>query len=129
MEGLASERPFHALGMWIFMLSFAGFPLTGGFIGKFYVFSATYQAGWWWLVVIGVIATAVSLGYYLAVIRAMYMRPSQVTGTVVAVGGSGRKDPGLDATVLVAIAVVIGSFFFAQPLIDVVREATTSLLF
>lgn len=129
MEGLAAERPFHALGMWIFMLSFAGFPLTGGFIGKLYVFLAAYKAGWWWLVVIGVVATTVSLGYYLSVIRAMYMRPSQVPATVVAVGGSGRRDLGLDATILAAIVVVIGSFFFAQPIIDVVSEAAASLLF
>ena len=42
------------------LTSVAGFPLTGGMIGKFYVFSAAYEAGWWWLVVIGVVATAVS---------------------------------------------------------------------
>ena len=33
----------------VFMLGFAGFPFTGGMIGKFYVFSAAYEAGWWWL--------------------------------------------------------------------------------
>ena len=129
MEGLGWERPFHGAAMWIFMLGFAGFPLTGGFIGKLYVFLAIDKAGWWWLVVIGVIATAVSLAYYLGVIRAMYMRPSQVTGTVVAVGGSGRRDAGLDAAVLVAMVVTVGSFFFAQPIIDVVRDAAASLLF
>ena len=129
MEGLGWERPFHGAAMWIFMLGFAGFPLTGGFIGKLYVFLAIDKAGWWWLVVIGVIATAVSLAYYLWVIRAMYMRPSQVTGTVVAVGGSGRRDAGLDAAVLVAMVVTVGSFFFAQPIIDVVRDAAASLLF
>ena len=66
--------------MWVFMLGFAGFPLTGGLIGKFYVFSAAYEAGWWWLVVIGVIATAVSISYYLAVVRSMYMRPGLGAG-------------------------------------------------
>ena len=42
--------------MWVFMLGFAGFPFTGGMIGKFYVFSAAYEAGWWWLIVIGNLA-------------------------------------------------------------------------
>ena len=129
MEGLGWERPLHGAAMWLFMLSFAGFPLTGGFIGKLYVFLAIDKAGWWWLVVIGVIATAVSLAYYLGVIRAMYMRPSQVTGTVVAVGGSGRRDLGLDAVVIIAMVVTVGSFFFAQSIIHVVRDAATSLLF
>ena len=67
--------------MWVFMLGLAGFPLTGGFVGKFYVFSAAYEAGWWWLVVVGVVATAVSLSYYLRVVRAMYMRPDPARRT------------------------------------------------
>jgi len=66
--------------MWVFMLAFAGFPFTGGLVGKFYVFSAAYEAGWWWLIVIGVIATAVSIYYYLAVVKAMYMRPTGDNG-------------------------------------------------
>ena len=56
------------------MLGFAGFPLTGGFFGKLFVFSAAYEAGEWWLVLVGVAATAVSLAYYLNVVRWMYMR-------------------------------------------------------
>jgi hypothetical protein len=64
--------------MWVFMLSLAGFPLTGGFLGKLFVFSAIYEAGWWWLVVIGVLATALSLAYYLNIVRALYMRSGEV---------------------------------------------------
>ncbi len=60
LEGLGWERPFLGIAMWWFMLSMAGFPLTGGFLGKLFVFSAVYEAGWWWLVVIGVLATALS---------------------------------------------------------------------
>jgi NADH-quinone oxidoreductase subunit N len=73
LAGFGWERPFYGISMWAFMLGF-GFPLTGGFIGKLYVFSAAYEAGWWWLIVIGVVATMVSAAYYLAVVRAMYMR-------------------------------------------------------
>ena len=73
------------------MLSLAGFPLTGGFLGKLFVFSAIYEAGWWWLVVLGVLATALSLAYYLNIVRALYMRSGEVApGTVVAAGGSRR---------------------------------------
>ena len=77
--------------MWVFMLGFAGLPLTGGFVGKFYVFAAAYEHGWTWLVIVGVVATAVSLYYYLGVIRAMYMRPAeelQLAQPVAVVGGS-----------------------------------------
>ena len=75
LGGLGWERPFLGAALWVFMLGFMGMPLTGGLIGKFYVFSAAYEAGWWWLIVAGVIATAISLYYYLGVIRAIYLRP------------------------------------------------------
>jgi len=89
LEGLGWERPFLGVGMWVFVLSMAGFPLTGGFLGKLFVFSAIYEAGWWWLVVIGVLATALSLAYYLSIVRALFMRQGDEplpTG-VVAAGG------------------------------------------
>ena len=54
LAGFGWERPFLGVSMWVFMLGFLGFPLTGGFIGKFYVFAAAYDRGWWWLIVIGV---------------------------------------------------------------------------
>jgi len=75
LAGMGWERPFLGVAMWTFMLGFAGFPLTGGFVGKLYVFAAAYEAGWWWLIVAGAAATAVSLYYYLGVVRALYMRP------------------------------------------------------
>ena len=46
LAGFGWERPFLGVAMWVFMLGFAGFPLTGGFVGKFYVFSAAYERGW-----------------------------------------------------------------------------------
>jgi len=112
--------------MWVFMLGFMGMPLTGGLIGKFYVFSAAYEAGLWWLVVAGVIATAISLAYYLGVIRALYLRPGVELRPVVA-GGSPPRDPLLHATVALAVAVTVGSFFFVQPLIDLASDAAASL--
>ena len=55
LAGFGWERPFLGVSMSIFMLGFLGFPVTGGFVGKFYVFASAYQHGWWWLVVIGAI--------------------------------------------------------------------------
>jgi NADH-quinone oxidoreductase subunit N len=130
LAGLGWERPMHGVAMWVFMLSFAGFPLTGGFLGKFTVFSAVYESGWWWLVVIGVVATAVSVAYYLAVVRALYMRPSQVVGSVpVAVGGSPPVDRALDLALLGAVVVVIGSFFAVGPLFELAEKAVAQLPF
>jgi NADH-quinone oxidoreductase subunit N len=130
LGGLGWERPFLGVGMWVFMLSLAGFPLTGGFLGKLFVFSAIYEAGWWWLLVIGVLATALSLAYYLNIVRALYMRSGEVpSGTVVAAGGSPPRDLLLEGAVAAGIVVTIGSFFFVQPLVDAARDAAASLPF
>src|SRR4029079_7639551 len=42
LAGFGWERPLLGVSMWAFMLGFAGFPLTGGFVGKFYAFAAAY---------------------------------------------------------------------------------------
>jgi NADH-quinone oxidoreductase subunit N len=130
LEGWGWERPLYGAAMWVFMLGFAGFPLTGGMIGKFYVFAAAYEAGWWWLIVIGVIATAVSVYYYLAVVRSLYMRPAGTARpALVAAGGSPPVDRLLSVAIGAAVIVTVGSFFFVQPLIDAVTKAASSLPF
>jgi NADH-quinone oxidoreductase subunit N len=126
LAGLGWERPLLGVAMWTFMLGFAGFPLTGGFVGKFYVFSAAYDRGWTWLVIVGVAATFVSLYYYLAVIRAMYMRPAEEL-TLAPAGGSPPREILLSASVLTAMVVNVGAFFAVQPLIDLARQAAESV--
>jgi NADH-quinone oxidoreductase subunit N len=112
--------------MWAFMLSFAGLPPTGGFVGKFYVFSSAYDRGWTWLVIVGVVATLISLYYYLAVIRALYMR-SPMEMQLAPSGGSPPREVLLGSSVFLSMAVVVGSFFAVEPLIDMAREAAESL--
>jgi NADH-quinone oxidoreductase subunit N len=77
LNGLAQRRPLLAAAMTVFMLSLAGIPLTAGFIGKLYVFTAALQAGYGELVVIGVLTSVVATFYYLRIIAAMWMRPAE----------------------------------------------------
>jgi NADH-quinone oxidoreductase subunit N len=128
LAGFGWERPLLGISMMTFMLGFAGFPLTGGFVGKFYVFAAAYEHGWIWLVIVGLAATAVSLYYYLGVIRAMYMRPAEEL-QLAPVGGSPPRELVLQSTVTAALIVTVGSFFAVQPLIHVAKEAAASLPF
>ncbi len=74
--GLAARHPGAALAMTIFLLSLGGFPPTGGFFGKFYVFRAAMEPDGQllWLVVAGVLNSVVSVYYYLRIIMAMYFR-------------------------------------------------------
>jgi len=126
LSGMGWERPFLGLAMWVFMLSFAGLPLTGGFFGKFYVFSAAVERDWTWLVVVGVVATAVSLYYYLAVIRAMYMR-SEAELRLAPVGGAPPRELALQMSVAICLVVTVASFFAVQPLAELAERAARSL--
>jgi NADH-quinone oxidoreductase subunit N len=126
--GMGWERPVLGVSMWVFMLAFAGLPLTGGFVGKFYVFAAAYDAGLWWLVVAGVIATAISLYYYLAVIRSMYMRmPAELQ--LAPAGGSPPREALLSSSVVACMTVTVASFFAVEPLIDLAEKAAAQLPF
>jgi NADH-quinone oxidoreductase subunit N len=126
LAGFGWERPFLGISMWIFMLGMLGFPLTGGFFGKFYVFAAAYERGWWWLIIAGVIATMISAYYYLGIVRAMYFREAAELQLAPA-GGAPNPELLLSAGVLVCVAVTVGSFFAVQPLIDVATRAAAAL--
>ncbi|MGH3003506.1 MAG: NADH-quinone oxidoreductase subunit N [Gaiellaceae bacterium] len=126
LAGFGWERPFLGVSMWVFLLGFLGFPLTGGFIGKFYVFAAAWDRGWWWLIVAGVIATMFSAYYYLGIVRAMYFR-DRAELQLAPAGGSPPRDVLLGAGVFVCLVVTVGSFFAVQPLIDVARSAAHAL--
>jgi NADH-quinone oxidoreductase subunit N len=128
LAGFGWERPFYGIALWTFMLGMAGFPLTGGFFGKLFVFSAAYEAGDWWLVLVGVAATALSLAYYLNVVRWMYMRTGPELRLAPA-GGSPPRDFALGTAVVALVVVTVGSFFAAQPILDYATEAASSLSF
>ena len=123
LAGFGWERPLLGISLSVFMLGFAGFPLTGGFVGKFYVFAAAYRHGWTWLVIVGVAATAVSLYYYLGVVRALFMRPSEELQLAPVAGGSPPSERLLQTAVTGALVVTVGSFFAVQPLIDGAKHA------
>jgi NADH-quinone oxidoreductase subunit N len=104
------------------MLSLAGFPPTGGFLGKLYIWSAAVANGQTYLAIGGAIATAVGLVYYLRVPFALFDRDASVPAAV-----SSANFP-LNAGVSVATAlVVIGLGIVPSPLIDLARTASSSL--
>ncbi len=73
-NGLAKKNPFLALTLTIAMLSLAGIPLTAGFIGKFFMFSAALRQYQVILVILAVVNAIISIFYYFRVIIAMYFR-------------------------------------------------------
>jgi NADH-quinone oxidoreductase subunit N len=76
-RGLYKRSPALALMMMIFMLSLTGIPLTGGFIGKYYLFLSAIEAQLYGLAIIGVLTSVISAFFYLRVIVDMFMRDAE----------------------------------------------------
>ncbi len=106
--GLGRTHPWLALAMTVFMLSFGGFPPTVGFVGKFYLFRVALDAGYVGLAIVGVLASVVSVYYYMRVVTTMYMRE----GTPEARGdGWLNLSVGLSALATVALGIVVAPAF------------------
>ena len=100
--GLGKRRPVLAGAMTLSMLSLAGLPPTGGFIGKVSLINADVSGGYTWLAIVIVLGSLVSLGYYLRVISTIWMSsPAAETAKP-----SGRRVPEL--AVIAVVAAVIG---------------------
>ena len=76
LAGLGFRRPWAAAAMALFVLSLAGMPPTAGFVGKFYLFKAAVDQGHYTLAVLGVMASLVSLVYYVRVLVFLYFKPT-----------------------------------------------------
>ena len=124
LAGFGWERPFLGVAMWFFVFGFAGLPLGGGFVGKFYVFAAAYDHGWAWLVSSACSRRSSASTTTSAIVRAMYMRG---LGRARRRGGSPPRDRLLHIAVGVALVVSVGSLFVVAPLIDLAQHAAASL--
>jgi NADH-quinone oxidoreductase subunit N len=142
VTGLGRERPWLAWPLTISMLALAGIPATAGFMGKFYLIDAAVSGGYTWLGVMIVIGSMISLGYYLPVIAAMWMREGPAPTTTPAIaGGSPELDPPAEPALarttspepevaLIAILAGTATIFFGilpEPLFNLVRHVGSGL--
>jgi NADH-quinone oxidoreductase subunit N len=72
-DGLSRRSPYLGLAMLVAFLSLAGMPPFGGFMAKVLVFAGAIQAGWTWLVIVGVLNSIIGLYYYLTVLKYVYL--------------------------------------------------------
>ena len=95
--------------MTIFLLSFAGIPLTSGFIGKLTVFTAAVEGGMWWLVVLAVLFSAATAYFYVRLIILMYFtEPEGDEVVVIESEGLTSVAVGIAAFVTVALGILPG---------------------
>jgi NADH-quinone oxidoreductase subunit N len=123
VAGLARRRPILAAALTVFLISLTGVPVSAGFVGKFYLFSAAVSGGWWTLAVVGVLMSVVSAYYYLRVVVAMYMREPDGDDAWAPVGAGSALALGLATAVVLVLGVYPG------PVLGWAREAARSLVF
>ena len=75
-RNLISRAPLLAVSMALFLFSLTGLPPLAGFSGKWLLFTAALEGGLYWLVVVAALNSAVSLYYYIRVVRAMFFEKS-----------------------------------------------------
>ena len=122
LTGLGKKAPLMAAMMTIFMLSLGGLPMTGGFIGKWFLFGGLIQRGgadnknwYYWLAGWAIINTVVSFYIYFRIIRAMYLGDRMAANKPLALS------PALQTALVVSMIGVIVSGIFPQPFIAIAK--------
>ncbi|PQM47448.1 NADH-quinone oxidoreductase subunit N [Mycobacterium talmoniae] len=117
--GLGRRSPIVGVMFSLFLLAFAGIPLTSGFVSKFAVFKAAAEGGAVPLVIVGVIASGVAAYFYVRVILLMFFTDGSDDTPHIAVPGVLSK-----AAIAVCAAVTVLLGIAPQPLLDLVDAAT-----
>ncbi|MFJ6719569.1 NADH-quinone oxidoreductase subunit NuoN [Streptomyces sp. NPDC091259] len=118
--GLGRRSPLTAAVFAVFLLAFAGIPLTSGFAGKFAVFKAAAEGGAGTLVVVGVISSAIAAFFYIRVIVLMFFSEPKADGPTVAV-----PSPLTMTTIAVGVAVTLVLGVAPQYFLDLAGHAST----
>lgn len=115
-KGLGQDAPVYAAAMLVFLLSLTGIPPTAGFLGKFYIFAAAIHSGqWWWLAVVGIINSAISLYYYMNIVRVMYFGGTK--------GALTFRQTAVGAVVGISFVLTVVLCLYPLPLLHLVRQA------
>lgn len=122
-NSMAQRSPGLAWGMFIFLLSLTGIPLTGGFVGKFYVFGAAIQHQYFWLVGIAVITSGIAAFYYLNIVRAMFFADTSTSVPVRLVVPIGAQ-----FVVILCVGATIWLGLYPPNIIDWANDASRQLL-
>ncbi|HTC42506.1 MAG TPA: NADH-quinone oxidoreductase subunit N [Candidatus Acidoferrales bacterium] len=108
--GLGTRQPFAAAALSLFLLSFLGLPITAGFFGKLYIFTAAVKSKLIWLAVLMAINSTIGAYYYFRLIVVMYMR--EYKGVVPADTSKGLSPT---AAMVVTVAVLITLYLGLLP--------------
>jgi NADH-quinone oxidoreductase subunit N len=120
-SGIGFQYPWIGATFAVFLFSLAGFPPTAGFLAKFYVFSAAVRQGLVPLVIIGVLASLISVFYYLRVIVYIYMKQPEREIDIV------MENPALFLVLFLCLYGVLQLGIFPGNVLVVIRQAVSTL--
>ncbi len=107
-RGLSRRSPLLAAVLAVLMIAMSGMPLTAGFIGKFMVFTAAWEGGYEWLVVVALLASVIAFFFYLRPVVLMYFGDADGDDAVPVVSPAARWVLILSAGVSLVLGVVPG---------------------
>ena len=116
-RGLGRRSPVVAGALTVLMLGMSGMPLTTGFIGKFQVFSSAWDAGFGWLVIVGLVASVAAFYFYLRLIVVMYFGADDIDDAPI------TPAPTIRWVLVVSSAVTIVFGLFPGPILELVSNA------
>jgi NADH-quinone oxidoreductase subunit N len=123
-RGIGQEHPWAGMAFVVFFLSLGGIPPTAGFVGKLILFSAAIQNEYYWLAVIGILTSAVSIYYYFRVVMVMYMEPREATQPVVEFS----KAPSLFAALVVLVLATLFLGIFPGGFIEAAKGSISGFI-
>lgn len=119
-KGLGKRSPFAASAFALFLLAFAGIPLTSGFIGKFSIFSAAYESGAKGVVISAVVSSAIAAFFYIRVIVLMFFTEATEDGTGVEIPSILTR-----STIVIAGVVTLALGIYPAPLLNLISDIAT----
>lgn len=122
-RGLGQSHPWFGMCFVVFLLSLAGIPPTAGFVGKLYLFAAAIQNEFYWLAVIGILTSAISMYYYGRVIMVIFMEPAKESD----VPFEFSHAPSLLCSLLILLAFTLFLGVFPDSFINITKLSASSL--
>jgi NADH-quinone oxidoreductase subunit N len=118
--GLGRRSPWMALALTICLLSLVGLPPMVGFWSKVYLFFSVFDVGLVWLVIVGLLNSAVAAFYYLKIVHAMYLKPATIDKPL-------AHDPSVALAAVLTVAAVLVAGVIPGPFIQAASSAASVL--
>lgn len=120
-RGMGSRAPAIAVAMSIFLFSLTGLPPLAGFIGKLYLFAGLISSKIYWLAIVGVLNSVVSLFYYARIVKVMFLEKGGEDATAI------KADLPLHIIVWLLVAPILALGVYWEPLMNLAQKAAAAI--